>query len=190
MRLTLVLFLGCLMFSVCAQQRDTMKTKERKNQLSVEFGGKHLFYGINYERRLFQSKWHTFLGALGVGCTMPYPLAFNNSISLPINLGYYFGTKKSKLYIMAGIINLFSVYPNPKNDSLRKEVAKSPFTHVEGSMYQPKYQLYVNQSLGYAFDGKRWVLRCFIANYMFKTIYKPKQIQLQPNLGIEVGFKF
>jgi hypothetical protein len=186
--LSIILFL-CISFIIKAQQADTLKTKLRKNKITFEIGGKNLLYGLNYERQLLKKNNHTFFGCIGVGTNVLFP-DYSQRITLPINIAYHFGVKKSKLYASIGVINLFATAPYPQNDSLRKEVAKNPDKYQEGSMYQAKYQLYFNQNIGYAFDAKKIIFRCYLSNYLFKTIYKPMLIQSQQFFGLEIGYKF
>lgn len=154
-------------FSIQAQQKDSLKQKEFKNNVNLSYLGETVGLTLNYQRYLYQTK-NVHLGLeIGAGTT------FLNYINLavPIILSAEFG-KKHRVCAELAMSNIIDFTPYPKTKAERDSVQKIPYEKYSESqvnfwdIYQQPYNYTLAANIGYKFIAKKGLILSLLEVYL------------------------
>lgn len=179
-----LLFLCCLALTINAQQTDSLKVKERKNNVSLNIGGESAGITINYQRFIINKKNIHISLEIGAGCTI---ISFGK-LSMPTLLGLEIG-KKHRLCVEFGAAHLINFSPYPKTKSERDAFRANPIPGYEDH-YRDPYSYTLATNIGYKFIGNKG----FNAKLLASVIYFKESPFLTPVIGVfpklSVGYAF
>ena len=184
MKLLSLTFLCCLVVTINAQQIDSLKTRERKNNISINVGGESAGITINYQRYIINKKTIHFGVEMGAGYTL---LAFG-TLTTPTLLNVEIG-KKHRACLEFAMSHVFNFSPYPKTKNERDAFIANPVLGYEDH-YRDPYSYTLATNIGYKFIGKNG----FNAKLLASVIYFKESPFLTPVFGVlpklSVGYAF
>jgi hypothetical protein len=179
-----LLFLCCIALTIHAQQIDSLKIKERKNNISINIGGETMGATINYQRYIINKKnIHLFLEA-GVGCT----IILFGKLSVPTLLGLELG-RKHRLCAEFGASHLIDFSPYPATKAEREAFRANPILGYEDH-YRAPYNYTLCANLGYKYVGKKGFNAKLVGGifYFKQSPYHSSVITFMPKLSFGYAF--
>jgi hypothetical protein len=185
MKLLNLLFLCCIALTMNAQQPDSLKIKERKNNISLNIGGETMGATINYQRYIINKKnIHVSIEA-GVGCTI---ISFGK-LSIPTLLGLEIG-KKHRLCAEFGASHLINFSPYPATKAERAAYRLNPDLPQYTERYEESYNYTLVSNFGYKYVGKKGFNAKLVGGifYFKQSPYNRAVITFMPKLSVGYAF--
>ena len=141
MKHLLIIVIILIGFNPLFSQKDTSQFYNKtlsNNNLSLELGGKSLWYSLGYERTFYKSKILLLAGTLNLSYE---PYDGFNGIRIPLGINILLGEKKNKLLLGLYLFNQIDFTPYPKTRQERAAFRLTDQNYKIQKFYSPPYRL-------------------------------------------------
>ena len=189
--ITVIILIG---FNPLFSQKDTSQFYNKtlsNNNLSIELGGKSIWYSLGYERTFYKSKILLLTGTVNLSYE---PFDGFNGLRIPIGINTLLGEKRNKLLLGLYILNQINFSPKPKTSQERAAYRLSHENYKIEINYSPPYRLlFIDPSIGYRRYFKKGNSISFEYTYLIYNSYGElvfDKLRLASWFGINYNFKF